>query len=186
MAPVGPRSGDAIFSSIERINAELFTLTYGAIVRQLLTDLEEVEEVNKQLDQMGYNVGIRLIDEFLAKSGVSRCVDFKETAEAVAKVGFKMFLGVTASVTNWDADGACCSIILEDNPLVDFVELSDTCQGLYYCNILSGVIRGALEMVSMKTEVTWIRDTLRGDDAYELQVKLLKQIAEEYPYKDDE
>jgi hypothetical protein len=33
-------------------NAELFTLTYGAIVRQLLTDLEEVEEVNKQLDQM--------------------------------------------------------------------------------------------------------------------------------------
>lgn len=33
-------------------NAELFTLTYGAIVRQLLTDLEEAEEVNKQLDQM--------------------------------------------------------------------------------------------------------------------------------------
>ena len=30
-------------------NAELFTLTYGAIVRQLLMDLEEV---NKQLDQM--------------------------------------------------------------------------------------------------------------------------------------
>lgn len=64
------------------------------------------------------------------------------------QVGFKMFLGVTASVTNWDADGTCCSIVLEDNPLVDFVELPDTCQGLYYCNILSGVIRGALEMVS--------------------------------------
>jgi hypothetical protein len=64
------------------------------------------------------------------------------------QVGFKMFLGVTASVTNWDADGTCCSIVLEDNPLVDFVELPDTCQGLYYCNVLSGVIRGALEMVS--------------------------------------
>lgn len=59
-----------------------------------------------------------------------------------------MFLGVTASVTNWDADGTCCSIVLEDNPLVDFVELPDNCQGLYYCNILSGVIRGALDMVS--------------------------------------
>ncbi|MBA0684203.1 hypothetical protein Goari_025798, partial [Gossypium aridum] len=104
----------------------------------------------------------------------------------IAKVGFKMFLGVTASVMNWDADGTCCSIVLEDNPLVDFVELPDTCQGLYYCNILSGVIRGALEMVAMKTEVTWIRDMLRGDDAYELQVKLLKQVPEEYPYKDDE
>ncbi|KAA8526943.1 hypothetical protein F0562_008828 [Nyssa sinensis] len=154
------------FASVERVNAELFTLTYGAIVRQLLTDLEEVEEVNKQLDQI--------------------CVDFKETAEVIAKVGLKMFLGVTASVTNWDADGTSCSLILEDNPLVDFVELPDTCQGLYYCNILSGVIRGALEMVSMKTEVTWVRDVLRGDDAFELQVKLLKQVPEEYPYKDDE
>ncbi|KAK9269227.1 hypothetical protein L1049_000997 [Liquidambar formosana] len=186
MPPVAPRSGDAIFANVERVNAELFTLTYGAIVRQLLTDLEEVEEVNKQLDQMGYNIGIRLVDEFLAKSNVSRCVDFKETADVIAKVGFKMFLGVTASVTNWDADGTSCSFVLEDNPLVDFVELPDTCQGLYYCNILSGVIRGALEMVSMKTEVTWVRDMLRGDDAFELQVKLLKQVPEEYPYKDDE
>ncbi|KAJ0874259.1 putative transport protein particle (TRAPP) component [Helianthus annuus] len=148
MAPVVPRSGDAIFANFERVNAELFTLTYGAIVRQLLTDLEEVEEVNKQLDQIyvGCNIGIRLIDEFLAKSNVTRCVDFRETAEVIAKVGFKMFLGVTASVSNWDTEGTCCSLILEDNPLVDFVELPDTCQGLNYCSILSGVVRGALEM----------------------------------------
>ncbi|KAI9093421.1 hypothetical protein K1719_027435 [Acacia pycnantha] len=185
MAPAAPRSGDALFASFERVNAELFTLTYGAMVRQLLTDLEEVDEVNKQLDQMGYNIGVRLIDEFLAKSNVSRCIDFKETAEVIAKVGFKMFLGVTASVTNWDGDGTCFSIVLEDNPLVDFVELPDACQGLCYCNILSGVVRGALEMVSMKTEVTWTRDMLRGDDVFELQVKLLKQVAEEYPYKDE-
>lgn len=62
-----------------------------------------------------------------------------------------MFLGVTASVTNWDVEGTCCSIVLEDNPLVDFVEVPVTCQGLYYCNVLTGVIRGALEMVSMIT-----------------------------------
>ncbi|KAG2638663.1 trafficking protein particle complex subunit 3-like [Panicum virgatum] len=187
MAPLtAPKSGDALFASVDRVNAELFTLTYGAIVRQLLTDLEEVEEVNKQLDQMGYNIGTRLVDEFLAKSNVSRCVDFKETADVIAKLGFKMFLGVTATVTNWDAEGTSCSFILEDNPLVDFVELPDTCQGLQYCNVLSGVIRGALEMVSMKTEVTWVRDMLRGDDAYEMRVKLIKQVPEEYPYKDDD
>jgi len=40
--------------------------------------------------------------------------------------------------------------------------------------------------VSMKTEVTWVRDMLHGDDAYELRLKLLKQVPEEYPYKDDE
>ena len=40
--------------------------------------------------------------------------------------------------------------------------------------------------VSMKTEVTWVRDMLRGDDAYEMRVKLTRQVPEEYPYKDDE
>lgn len=186
MSRLVPRAGDAVFANVERVNAELFTLTYGAIVRQLLTDFEEVEEVNKQLDQMGYNIGIRLIDEFLAKANVTRCVDFKETTDVIAKVGLKMFLGVTATVANWDADGTECSLILEDNPLVDFVELPETCHGLYYCNVLCGVLRGALEMVSMKTEVRWVRDMLRGDDAYELKLKLLEQVAEEYPYKDEE
>lgn len=34
----------------------------------------------------GYNIGIRLIDEFLANSRTTTCGDFKETAEKIAKV----------------------------------------------------------------------------------------------------
>lgn len=185
MAP-SLRPGDTVFSSVERVNAELFTLTYGAIVRQLLTDYEDVEEVNKQLDTMGYNIGIRLIDDFLAKANISRCSDFKETAEVIAKVGLKMFLGVSGTVSNWNAESTECSLILDDNPLVDFVELPETCQGLWYCNVLCGVIRGALEQVSMRTEVKFVRDLLRGDDAYEIRLKLVEQVPEEYPYKDDD
>jgi hypothetical protein len=33
-------------------NAEIFTLTYGSIVRQLIADFEDLDEVNKQLEQM--------------------------------------------------------------------------------------------------------------------------------------
>ena len=33
-------------------NAQLFTLTYGAVVTQLVQDYEDVVLVNKQLDQM--------------------------------------------------------------------------------------------------------------------------------------
>ncbi len=33
-------------------NAEIFTMTYGSIVRQLITDLDDIELVNKQLDAM--------------------------------------------------------------------------------------------------------------------------------------
>ena len=35
---------------------------------------------------MGYNIGLRLIEDFLAKSNGGPCGNFKETAETVAKV----------------------------------------------------------------------------------------------------
>eukprot|EP00898_Chlorokybus_atmophyticus_P002277 jgi/Chlat1/304/Chrsp1S03181 len=186
MAPGPQRAGDAVFASVDKINAELFTLTYGAVVRQLLHDFEDPAEVHKQLDKMGYDIGIRLIDEFLSKANITRCNDFKETADVIAKIGFKMFLGVTANVTNWNEKGTECSLLLDDNPLADFVELPENCNNLSYCNILCGVIRGALEMVNMKVECQFVRDVLRGDDANEIRLKLIEIVPEEYPFKDDD
>lgn len=34
----------------------------------------------------GYNIGARLIDDFLAKANITKCTDFKETADVIAKV----------------------------------------------------------------------------------------------------
>ena len=34
----------------------------------------------------GYNIGCRLIEDFLARSSVGRCYDFKETADVISKV----------------------------------------------------------------------------------------------------
>lgn len=63
-------------------------LTYGTIVAQLCKDYDsDYVEVNKQLDKMGYNIGLRLIEDYLAKSNtMRRCSNFKETAEMIAKV----------------------------------------------------------------------------------------------------
>jgi len=33
-------------------NSEVLSLTYGSMVRQLITDFEDMDEVNKQLDTM--------------------------------------------------------------------------------------------------------------------------------------
>lgn len=37
------------------------------------------------LQRRGYNMGIRLVDEFLAKAKISRCSSFRDTADVVAK-----------------------------------------------------------------------------------------------------
>lgn len=63
------------------------TLTYGTIVAQLCDDYDsDYAEVNKQLDKMGYNIGMRLIEDFLARSDTGRCANFRETADMISKV----------------------------------------------------------------------------------------------------
>lgn len=78
---------------------------------------------------------------FFPLRGTSHCCTWQNA--------FKMYLGITPSVTNWSPAGDEFSLILESNPLVDFVELPDNHNTLVYSNLLCGVLRGALEMVSV-------------------------------------
>lgn len=99
---------------------------------------------------MGYNIGLRLIEDFLAKTNSGTCSNFRETAEMIAKVGFKVFMNITPTIGSWAPEGKAFNLAFEENPLADFVELPDDGRAqeeLWFSNILCGVIRGALEMV---------------------------------------
>jgi len=52
-------------------------------VSQLIKDYENVEDVNKQLDRMGYNIGVRMVEDFLARTNAGRCYDLRETADKI-------------------------------------------------------------------------------------------------------
>ena len=97
---------------------------------------------------MGNNIGVRLIDEYLSKTSFHQspspassssssppdfnngvCRSLRETADSIAKVGFKMFLGVNVDVANFSdargpgGAGAAFSLYIYQNPLAVFVEL---------------------------------------------------------------
>ncbi|KAF8425673.1 NO signaling/Golgi transport ligand-binding domain-containing protein [Tirmania nivea] len=184
------RMGEEVWKTrIDKVNAELVTLTYGSIVAQLCKDYEgDYLEVNKQLDKMGYNIGLRLIEDYLAKTAPQRCANFRETAEMIARVGFKIFLNITPTVANWTSDNKQFSLVFEENPLGDFVELPDDGRAqneLWYSNLLCGVLRGALEMVQMQVDAHFVSDVLRGNETTEMRVSLVRYIDDELPQSED-
>ncbi len=183
-------AGHSLWAKVPKANTELFALTYGSLITELLRDYDnDIQEINSQLDRIGHSIGVRCIDELLAKSEVNginipQCKEIKDTAEVVAKVGFRMFLGMNAEVGN--VTDRAFSIFLSENPLSIFVELPVTEENgngpdwsqLKYSNIYCGVIRGALEQVNMKVECDFVRDVLKGHDATEIRVELKEVLAD--------
>jgi len=164
----------------KKVNSELVTLTYGSLVAQMVKDLENPEDVNKQLERLGYNMGIRLVEDYLAKTSTGRCLDLKDTADKIQSA-FRMYLGVQPNVANWSPAGDEFSFILDSNPLTDLVELPDDLKSLRYCNLICGAIRGSLEMVQLDVQSWIVQDQLKGDSNTEIRVKFIRKLEDAIP-----
>lgn len=175
------------------------------------------------------------------------------------QIGFRMFLGITPTVSKWNDDNSECTLTLDENPLATFVEvphplLLHTCvfqhvadirtafffrcplfsflpscnrfigtivyaslssivhtitvssqlttdvyllrlpppaqlpashAKLKFSNIICGVLRGALEMVQMRVECQFVKDTLLGDATTEIRMKLCEILEDQAPPSDD-
>ncbi|XP_067874561.1 trafficking protein particle complex subunit 3-like isoform X2 [Heterodontus francisci] len=162
-------------SEKQKISTELFILTYGTLVAQLCEDYEKDEDINKELDKMGCNIGVRLVEDFLARSNIAQCRNFHETAEVIAKVAFKMYLGVTPRVTFWNQAGDDCSLFLEKNPLMSYVEIPEKHSYLLYSNLICGILRGALKMVRLHVDIQLLQDSVKDNKVTEIRMKLMRR-----------
>lgn len=74
----------------------------------------------------------------------------------------------------------------DENPLLDFVELPPNISStLWYDNILCGVVRGAMEMVQLRVDVSFVKSPLRGDDQSEIRVVFKEYLVDEVPVGED-
>ena len=171
-------NGESLWKNAPKANAELFALTYGALVTEIVRDCDEdLDRANAEIEKIGYSIGIRAVDEFLAKSRAPHCSSLEDTAEVLGRAAFKMFLGISVDVTNHSPTSF--SLLFQDNPLSLFVELPEGYKGkLEYSILYCGVIRGALEMLNYKVDCNFVNSPLNGDDIHEIKV-ILKQVLQE-------
>ncbi len=165
------RAGDIAFARMEKVNAELLALTYGAVVSELLRSVKETHQVEHELEKMGHNMGVRLIDEYLAKTTNPACQSFKDVMESLSRIGAKMFLGIDADVSEISSKSFLLSF--PENPLNDFVQLPPTMKDFSYSSLYCGIIKGALEQIHLKVDCKFTKDILRGDDTNSIQVDLV-------------
>lgn len=167
-----------------KASVELFALTYGALVGELLRDLERSDLISAELDRMGHSMGLRGMEELLATQqqqapdlgavvagGASG--SFPETA-AVLQTALKMFFGISTDEAHSRVDGY--SLLFVDNPFTIFVELPDDYAGLEYCALLTGWCRGCLEVLQMDCACEMRQSVLKGDAVNEISVTLNQVI----------
>ena len=53
-----------------------------------------------------------------------------------------------------------------------------------YCQLLCGVVRGALLAIGTKTECEFVSDKLKGDETFVMHMKFLGNVEDEYPFED--
>ena len=74
--------GNIAYQRSDKCSSELLVLTYGVLVTQLMKDYEDISDVNREIENIGYNIGTRLIDEVLSKAELeTTCSSFKEAVE---------------------------------------------------------------------------------------------------------
>jgi trafficking protein particle complex subunit 3 len=191
--------GTVLWQKQSKCNAEFFALTYGALVAELLRDIEDPIAINIELDRMGHSIGVRCIEEVLAKissittSSSYSTKTFPETAELI-QTALRMFLGIPTE-TKASSDTSY-SVSFADNPLAIFVELPSSLnsatgtnstsssseatkqQPLEYSQLLAGMVRGMLEMLQYDVSCRFTNTVLAGGETNEILVEL-KQILQE-------
>lgn len=142
------------------------------------------------MDLIGYKIGQRLIEEYFAKTQFQDvCQTFRETADAIARIGLKIFLGITADVTGLIKDSKNeliqYSLTFREYPLMDYVDLPLQYKNeLWYGNVIPGVIRGCLDVVLYRCSCQFVKCMLKGDEVNEIVV-VLKEKTVEKPLDED-
>lgn len=160
------------------VNVELFSLTYGSLVRAIVKETNNIDDANAKLMKIGVSLGNRITDDIVVHLDPYNIKTFRQASQLLVD-SFRNYLGVTATLH--DQTDNRVLLYLSEGPITRYVTIPLENEGLIYLNPLLGAIKTMLSMLHFSTEVKLTQDRLRGDPMNVIEIKLIDIMNDTLP-----
>ena len=168
--------GNDLYSTKTVHSSELLSFMYGALMVRLTKDFEDINEINKKSEEIGYEIGFRLLDDVLDELGKN--LNTTNPINTLLLTLLKNFLGINGDLSQTSEKEF--HYVFKNNSLAMFVELPEHLKFLCYSNIICGMIRGLLENANFKVQCSFDKDRTKGDDINDLKIIIVEIIEERF------
>ena len=171
------QSYDALLET-KNIKVELLTFMYGTLLVRLTKDIKDINELNKRIELIGYDIGKRLVDDLIDDF---QRVDQSDQNKLMEKLICQLAQHYLGIIGNYNQVGENeFHLKFNQNPISLYVELPESLEGLCYSNIICGIMRGMLEITGFEVKCEFIKDKMKGDDINDIKITLIKYIEERF------
>lgn len=160
------------------VNVELFSLTYGSLVRAIVKETNNIDDANAKLMKIGVSLGNRITDDIVVHNDPYNIKTFRQASQLLVD-SFRNYLGVTATIH--DQTDNRVLLYLSEGPITRYVTIPLENEGLIYLNPLLGAIKTMLSMLHFSTEVKLTQDRLKGDPTNVIEIKLIDIMNDTLP-----
>ncbi|EAY20901.1 hypothetical protein TVAG_437270 [Trichomonas vaginalis G3] len=163
-------------------SVEFSALVYGSFVASLLEMTEDVEEVNKKLDEIGYRIGLRLAHDFGRDDSLER-IDTPD--KVVGNVIEKKWPSLSHSnkQVQTQVDGKNIILTFPPSIFTQNVQIPELYSGVHFTGMLPGILRGIFEIFHFRVNTTLLEQSEQVGT--KVQIEVVEEIPIAVPKTDD-
>ena len=169
---------DNLYEERKQNKVELLTFMYGSLLVRLTKDIKDIKELNTKIENIGYEMGKRLLDDLIDDFQKKIDSSNSKLMEILIKQLAQYYLGIISSLSQVSEKEY--HLVFKENPISFYVELPEELNNLCYSNIICGIFRGMLEVSGFEIKCEFVKDKMKGDDVNDLKIELVKIIEERF------
>ena len=169
---------ESLYEERKQNKVELLTFMYGSLLVRLTKDIKDINELNTKIENIGYEMGKRLLDDLIDDFQKKIDSSNSKLMEILIKQLAQYYLGIISSLSQVSEKEY--HLVFKENPISFYVELPEELNNLCYSNIICGIFRGMLEVSGFEIKCEFVKDKMKGDDVNDLKIELVKIIEERF------